>query len=338
MSRLFDVYFAVDWSARNVPSPLKPSKDAIWVGEKLAPGIEDPTVVRESYWNTRFACQMYLRDRLMHHVRLKRRVFIGFDFAYGYPTGFAKALGLNGNIPPWRKIWNELSRLIVDDKNNCNNRFEVAAELNLRCGLTPGPFWGCPATCNLPALTMKSPPQGYPYQVAPDLAIDRLRWVDKRERGVQPIWKLIGSGSVGGQSLVGIPTVCRLRDDPTLQLVSRVWPFETGFTLNPTPEVGPFVLHGEIWPGVVPDPLDRSINIRDQAQVRAVVHWLCGLDTLGQLSELFTRPADLSTEATKACIEEEGWIIGGGLKGRMLKASYEQAILPFTDLPQASML
>lgn len=320
--RLFDVYIAVDWSARSMPSSVKPTRDAIWVGEEIAPEIESSIAVRESYWNTRFTCLSYLRDRLLHHVSLKRRVFLGFDFAYGYPTGFAQALDLKGELPAWRKVWNELSRLIKDDENNNNNRFEVAAELNARCGdPSPGPFWGCPVGRELPTLEMKSPVQGYPYKVAHDLAIDRLRWVDKRERGIQPIWKLIGSGSVGGQTLVGIPIVCKLRDDPLLAPISKVWPFETGFTSQPTPDAGPFVLHVEIWPGVVPDSLDSNLTIPDQAQVRAVVYWLSRLDASGQLTELFAQPAGLPEEATKACVEEEGWIIGGGLKEHLRRTN-----------------
>jgi len=242
-------------------------------------------------------------------VQLKRRVFLGFDFAYGYPAGFAKALGLTSDLPPWRSIWDEFSRLLRDDEDNHNNRFDVAAELNRRCGPLPGPFWGCPMNCHLPTLSRKSPPQGYPYHVTPDLALERLRWVDQQAKGVQPGWKLMGKGSVGGQSIVGIPIVRRLRDDPLLQSVSRVWPFETGFLSYPIPAAGPCVVHGEIWPGVVPDALDPSLPIRDQAQVRAVVHWLRDLDTQGQLGACFA-PGDLPPEVIRACVEEEGWILG----------------------------
>lgn len=265
MARLFDVYIAADWSSRNKPSPAKPTEDAIWVGEKLAAGVFDPTVVEETYFRTRLNCISYLRNRLLHHTDQRRRVFIGFDFAYGYPVGFATALGLTGDVP-WRGVWDELARLIVDEEDNTNNRFEVAAELNARCGEpTPGPFWGCPSGRELPTLRMRSP--GYPYEVWSGLALNRLRQVDRRQRGAQETWKLFGAGSVGGQSLVGIPAVCRLRDDEALKGYSRVWPFETGFTLLPTPEEGPFVLHVEIFPGNVPDLLDTEILIRDQAQV-----------------------------------------------------------------------
>jgi hypothetical protein len=41
VSRLFECYLVVDWSARSTPSARHPEQDAIWVGEALAPGMED---------------------------------------------------------------------------------------------------------------------------------------------------------------------------------------------------------------------------------------------------------------------------------------------------------
>jgi hypothetical protein len=309
MSRLFDAYIAVDWSSSSRRSRPRPTRDAIWVGERLAPSVVDSTIIGESYFPTRLECRTYLRDRLLHHAKYGRRVFLGFDFAYGYPAGFATALGLDRALPPWRAVWNELTHLIADEDDNVNNRFEVAAELNARCGgPRSGPFWGCPQAREQPTLSMRSP--GYPYTVRAGLNLERLRWVEKAQRGVQETWKLYGAGSVGGQALVGIPAVCKLRYDASFASFSRVWPFETGFTLKPTPGEGPFVLHVEIFPGNVPELLDPDVNIRDQAQVRAVVRWLSRLDENGQLGALFATPDGLSSEELDACIKEEGWIIG----------------------------
>jgi hypothetical protein len=50
---------------------------------------------------------------------------------------------------------------------------------------------------------------------------------------MQPIWKLFGNGSVGGQALLGIPRLSALRNDEVLEPVFRVWPFETGFERCP---------------------------------------------------------------------------------------------------------
>lgn len=48
---------------------------------------------------------------------------------------------------------------------------------------------------------------------------------------------------------MGIPVVNSLRDDPQLQALSRVWPFEAGVPASP---VGtPSILHAEIWPSIV---------------------------------------------------------------------------------------
>ena len=84
-------------------------------------------------------------------------------------------------------------------------------------------------------------------------------------------WKLFYNGSVGGQALTGIPYVYKLRQQPGLAYVSRVWPFETGFTQIPVSENDPFILHAEIWPGVVQHLVNNGPGmIKDQAQVRAM--------------------------------------------------------------------
>ena len=294
--RLFDVYLAVDWSARSKPSAVRPTHDALWIGETLAVGLHDSTVSPETYRRTRYACVEYLRSRLIHHSVLGRRVLVGFDFAFGYPAGFARALGLSGDAP-WRLHWNELARQIVDDEQNGNNRFAVAAQFNARCGNAPGPFWGCTAGQANPSLEMTSPRGGYPYPARYGLSLERLRCTDKVERGVQSVWKLSGSGSVGGQTLLGIPAVLRLRNDPQLSNFGRVWPFETGFGCEPISPQGPALVYAEIWPGLLATQLDSTLPIRDQAQVRAVVQWLARLDTAGTLAALFESPSGLSEAA-----------------------------------------
>lgn len=309
MSRLFDIYIAVDWSSANSRAPARPTKDAIWVGERTALGVSNPVGVGEIYFRTRVECWRRLRERLLRYARCGLRVLLGFDFAYGYPAGLAAALGLDGNgLSPWRSVWNEISRLISDEDDNRNNRFEVAARLNARCGNQPfGPFWGCPVQRQQRTLSMRSP--GFPYAVRPGLNLERLRLTDRAQRGVQEVWKLFGAGSVGGQALVGIPVVRGLRDDPEFEAFSQVWPFETGFTRQSAPDKGPFILHAEIFPGNVPDPLDAGV-IRDQGQVRAVVRWLSRLDEAGGLAQLFAAPSNLAAEALGSCVREEGWILG----------------------------
>ena len=311
MPRLFDIYLAIDWSARSQPSPARPSRDAIWVEELAAAGIDGRPLEAEPYHRTRRQCLAHLQERLQYHTAQGRRVLVGFDFACGYPAGFARSLGLSGAAPPWRGLWDLLSGLVQDDDDNHNNRFEVAAQLNARCGRpAPGPFWGCPAARQLPFLTAKMHPERFPYPVGDGQQLANLRWTDLRIRGVQPVWKLLGVGSVGSQSLVGIPVVHALRFDPALAAFSRVWPFETGFTPEPAPAGGPFILYAEIWPGAAPGPLDPLLSVRDQAQVHLVTRWLNQLDEQGQLGGLFDAPPDLPDDGRRAAVEEEGWILG----------------------------
>lgn len=308
MSQLFDAYITVDWSSRSSRSPARPSPDAVWVGERLALDIDGATNVNECYFRTRTECRSYIRNRLSHNVDRGRRVFLGFDFAYGYPTGFANALELDRALPPWRAAWNELTRLINDEDDNRNNRFEVASELNARCrGRNPGPLWGRPANLDLPSLSTTSP--GFPYDTRNGIRLQRLRQVELRQSNAQETWKLFYAGSVGGQTLIGIPAVCELRDDPELSGYSHVWPFETGFTTNPTPREGPFILHAEIFPSNLSHPLEEGL-IQDRAQVRAVARWLSETDEAGELGSYFATPTALALEKIEACVQEEGWILG----------------------------
>lgn len=144
--------------------------------------------------------------------------------------------------------------------------------------------------------------------------LEQFRLTERWGTGGQPAWKLHGSGSVGGQTLVGIPAVCRLRDDPALTAFSQVWPFETGFTPTPLANRRPAIVHAEIYPALLSHRLDPTLMIRDQAQVRAMVRWLADLDTNGLLGSLFAAPEGLSTRAMNTCLEEEGWMLGAGLR------------------------
>jgi molybdopterin molybdotransferase len=128
--RLLDAYIAVDWSARSKPGRRKPARDSLWVGELVAVRSGQRSEQDETYCRTRRSCLDHVRERLREHVSLDRRVFLGFDFAYGYPEGFASTIGLAGHKPAWLQIWHELSRLIEDRPDNSNIRFEVASELN----------------------------------------------------------------------------------------------------------------------------------------------------------------------------------------------------------------
>ncbi len=323
--RLFDVYLAVDWSARSAPSPPRPSPDSVWVAECGA--VAGRTTTR--YLRTRHDCGQWLRRHLRDHVAHGRRVLAGFDFPFGFPAGFATALGLGSpdgqrrprgsrqtaqDTAPWRLIWDELDLLTEDAPDNSNNRFAVAAALNRGCGPRPGPLWGCPRALAGPYLAATSP--GYPYP-ARGVGLRRLRWAEQQVPGTQAAWKLMGIGSVGSQCLLGIPFLSRLCSDPLLRDVTRVWPFEARRTVSPPPAGGPSVLCAEIWPGIVrrhtaatPGTKRKPAMIKDQAQVRAVVRWLRSADGSGALRGLLDAPGQLPAGTRADVLAEEGWILG----------------------------
>lgn len=216
----FDAYVMVDWSANNSP---KTGKDSVWYcaleriqGATRITAIENPA--------TRSLAHRQISEMLNALARRGCATLVGFDFPYGFPGGFAHALNISSG-DPWREVWNVLSSRIVDTEQNRSNRFIVAAELNAAISGRPFPFWGCPSNQQQRHLTSTRGVRHSPEE------IPEFRFTDKRVRGPQPVWKLCYPGSVGSQALVGIPYVARLRFDPELTSISRVWPFETGFEL-----------------------------------------------------------------------------------------------------------
>ena len=307
---LFDSYIFVDWSASNAKHPVNPAADAPWVGE-FTP---EDDIQEETYHRTRQAAFDHVLGRLLYHKKFNRRILIGFDFPYGYPRNFARALGLPNDRAAWWNIWAELSFRLSDHDNNFNNRFSVASDLN--CIISDGmqgPFWGCPQNQATPHLATRGP--GFPFQTPHGLKLERLRVCEGRLDGVQEAWGLYGPGRVGSQALTGIPRVNRLRRHPHLANFSTVWPFETCFSPAPSPEYGPFILHAEIWPGVV----DREVQeimaenpdlVRDQAQMRAMCQWASHLDQNSEFGTLFNVPTGMDLPTIQQCIQEEGWILG----------------------------
>jgi precorrin-8X/cobalt-precorrin-8 methylmutase len=289
---LFDRYIAVDWSASNSP---KVGKDSIW----SAVADFGESDIQTANHPTRSAAEGWLRRQLTAQVAAGRRVLVGLDFPYGYPVGFASALGVGG----WDGVWEYLDRHISDGKDNISNRFEVAAAINMRLGVK-APFWGRPEQLNLPALPVRKQVSYGGADEGPGLP--EWREAERRLRQLrvspQPVWKLAYTGSVGSQSLVGIPVVRHLRFDDALCDVSRVWPFEVRV---PRLEPGAAaIVHAEIWPSIVPFAHERG-TCRDEQQVRAVVqHWR-QLDRTHELTELFAAAPD-----NDSVRREEGWVLG----------------------------
>jgi hypothetical protein len=291
-STKFDSYLMVDWCAANKP---KDGPDSVWYFSydrtDGARTTKNPRTRREA--TDQIASILY------ETTKHEKAVLVGFDFPFGYPAGFASALGLRGKCP-WRAVWNELKGVITDDDKNRNNRFEVAASFNCRISGQPFPFWGCPERMASPWLSKK--------KARPHLAEFRL--TEQRAKGAQPVWKLLGQGCVGSQALVGIPCVARLRDEAKLSERSAVWPFETGLTqLPPRTERKWLILYAEIFPPMFKAAVGPR-EIKDEAQVRDLVQRLKTEDEGGRLTQWFAGPSDLSENHKRKIVSEEGWILG----------------------------
>lgn len=273
----------VDWSARSAPSPARPVKDAIFIAE------HGPEGEKVTYHRTRAAAQAHLVARFDHALAEGWQVTAGFDFPFGYPSGFARAV--TGSDDPFA-LWDWLAEAITDDERNANNRWEVAEKLN---ALFPGvgPFWGCPAARGTPTL----PARG---RLRHGHGMPERRAVEQRLTRAQPCWKLFTTGSVGSQTLLGLPRLQALRRRYGDRLAVR--PFED----RDAP-----ILLAEVYPSL----LDREIRARqrprevfDAAQVRVLAAAFAGLSP--DRRDAMLREGD----------RKEGWIAGLGHEAELIAA------------------
>src|SRR5438477_6367239 len=290
---MFDSFVIVDWSAASQP---KTGRDSIWICAVDRDGVE--RLVENP--QTRHSAKNLLGELLSDAIARGERILLGFDFPFGYPAGFAARLGLNA-APPWRAVWDEIAYCLKDAENNKNDRFTVAAEFNRRVSNGSFPFWGCPVRFKHEFLG----PKHHNGHAADGLAEKRL--IDCWMVGAQPCWKLAYTGSVGSQSLTGIPVVRELRDDPGWAGRARVWPFETG--LSPPDEAQ--IVFAEVWPSwwrhnIRPDYGPPN----DRAQVRTVAEIFAAANTSGELAGWFAGDPSLTTEQRRQVETEEAWTLG----------------------------
>lgn len=314
---LFTHVYILDFSARGTPSPKKPSPDALWLGHARVGG-RDPASAR--YFRTRAAVADDLGPRLERALDAGERVLLGVDFGLGYPAGFADAAVLPGvgpEWPAWRRTWACLRDSVQDAPDNANNRFAVAAGLNRRlaAGGTARRFWACPPAAAGPYLTTRRPPVA--DETAPPA---RRRVVEQRVKSAHELWKLFTTGSVGGQTLLGIAWMTRLLERPGLADRHAVWPFSDGFA---APGAGGLIAGGgltvaEVYPRLSDDAAKAGGSvlthpIRDSAQVRTLAGLLADRAADGGLAGWFGEPEGLSAADRDHCVTEEGWILGDRL-------------------------
>ncbi len=290
---LFDAYIVVDWSAN---SKRNTGLDSIWyaIYERQNKNLKQQALANPS---TRAEATEEIGNYLARLVTKGKRVLVGFDFPFGYPAGTAQKLGFSGMS--WRHIWQLLSDLIQDDPENRNNRFEVAEELNRMMGKEPFPFWGNVREETRQYLLRRLRRPVGPYDLA------EWRLCERRIRSTNSVWQLAGAGSVGSQTLTGIPRVWQLRCDPRLAMASHIWPFETGLVFDARPQI----VFAEVYASLIKHA-EVTDKPKDAGQVVANTRYFANLDEDGRLGALFSGGEGL-TQAEKILVErEEAWILG----------------------------
>jgi molybdopterin molybdotransferase len=247
----FDTFLMVDWSA-GVDAGPKPKKDAIWVCVARHGRPEDPI-----YMRNRQQAEAWIIAFLHDERAAGRRVCAGFDFAFGYPIGFAEAL--TGSDDPFA-VWDWITDRI-EDTPEANNRFDVAGQIN---ALFPGigPFWGNGLKRDIPGLPKKGSARTFK-------GLPERRAAEHSATRAFPVWQLAYVGAVGSQVLMGLPTLNRLRKAFAPDIA--VWPFE--------PADKPIVLV-EIWPSLIAKAVDQTIpdgRIKDAHQVLVMAQTLSSL-------------------------------------------------------------
>lgn len=267
-----DTVLMVDWSGGADRGP-RPKKDAIWAARATAEGVAPPVYLR-----SRRVAEDWIAARLAEEIAAGRRVLAGFDFPFGYPEGFARAVtGQDDPFALWARLETE-----IEDGPRTSNRFEAAGRLNAQLPGT-GPFWGNGLKADVPHLPRKG-------RARAGHGLPEWRAAERAARGAFSCWQLAGAGSVGSQALTGIPVLARLRR----RFGACAWPFEA--------LAGPVALV-EVWPSLVAPAIaagTREGEIRDAAQVRLLAGAVAAL-----------APADLAAMLDVAA-PEEGWILGLG--------------------------
>ncbi|MEM9755085.1 MAG: molybdopterin-binding protein [Pseudomonadota bacterium] len=286
---MFASVVMVDWSGGN-DRGARPKRDAIWIGE----AGQAPLYVRN-----RGVAEAWLIDRIERAKGAQDRLLIGFDFPFGFPAGLARAV--TGRDDPFA-LWAWLEARVQDAQDR-NNRWHVAAEMNA-CLPGIGPFWGNGGKTDVPNLPRKG-------RMRQGHGLPERRRAETLARGAFPVWQLAGAGSVGSQTLMGLPVLQRLRR--RFGDLLSIWPFE--------PATAPVVI-AEIWPSLLSDAVkavSAPDDIRDAVQVRMMSAAFAAL------------PDEVLAKMLAVTDAEEGWILGLGFEDTLRDAVLRPAPPPLSD-------
>lgn len=293
MTRLFDNYIIIDWSASSKPNK---GSDSIWIGI-LKRDVR--LQLRFEFFNpsTRAEALKILIEQLNNFNKRGDKTLLGFDFAFGYPIGTAKALGL-GEIA-WSQTHDFLAKEIIDKPDNDNNRFQVASKMNRLISGGAAPFWGCPPKFVNSYLQAKKP----------DIVcnLNEMRICDIDAKTASSVFKTYTPGSVGSQSLVGIPFIKKLRQH--IENI-KIWPFETKFqNITKDQDEDISIIACEVYPSMLKAKPENG-ETKDLAQERNLAYHFANLDNDGKLRFEFGGKRQFTQNEIMAIESEEGYILG----------------------------
>ena len=298
MARLFNAYVAVHWSTATKATT---GPDSVWIGVlkrdvrfRLAFEAHNPA--------TRTQAEALLNEILADRAKRRERALLTVDFPLGFPHGLAAGLKLPGEAP-WRAVWDQLTKMVRDRPDNVNNRFGVGSEINRRLTGGPFPFWGCPPRDTLTTLQPKRDRAHGPDD------IPEFRHTEEGVKGAMPVWKLYYNGAVGGQAILGIPMVLRLKQARGETM--KIWPFETGWkALTENDLAGVDVVVAEAAPAMAPATQPAAGEVKEATIVRAMVEHLARQDEAGKLATMFAPEKGVSPAIVETVQTEEGWTLG----------------------------
>lgn len=282
---IFDVFIGIDFSGSQYPHQQK--KHIVFA--ELEHGT---SIAQMRRGLTRSAVVSYLIDRLRHHDSLGRRVLCGFDYQYSFPRGFWHTLmGLQESWMDMTRVMSEgssiLPPIVEEPKSNARLWAQLVNEkIANQLGIPIGPFWG-------PNFSQSKDPQFFRFQARP---FEEYRLVEKHLHGCKSVFKIGGQGSVGLQSLCGIPCLFRLSSACSeYKIPLHFWPFD-GW------DCGDNHVVVEWYPAIY-----NKGSKSDENDARACIEWAKSKDEKGDLSRYFT-PSLSITEKVYASFE--GWVLG----------------------------
>ncbi|TNF63089.1 MAG: molybdopterin molybdenumtransferase MoeA, partial [Rhodobacteraceae bacterium] len=247
----FDTFVVVDWSGGN-QTAAAPAANAIWAATARDGVAEEPR-----YFRNRLLVEDWLNDLVQAELDAERRLCLCFDFPFAYPAGFAQAL--TGEDDPFN-VWAWFAER-VRDAPNTNNRFDLAGELNRALADGRGPFWGNGLARDIPGLPRTMADYANPFP--------SHRNAEELAPGAFTCWQMSGAGAVGGQVMMGLPVLHRLRRRFAPHVAA--WPFEA---------LDKPVALVEVWPSLIRETiaeLRQPNEIPDRAQVRVLAQALSRL-------------------------------------------------------------